>query len=236
MVHIQFHFLLSGFYDCVKPDCLNAVSVRKGEWKMIFKHGLRQPVLFLSTTLKQSGWCSSMDRILNMVCISLLLWGGPTKSFLNRIGSNSTSPLPVLGTGHSPGHTVWSSCGHAVWSFDYFRPVGAFLCGLSFVSVGHKKSVEQENAPTRREVAPADQLNDRNDAVFLKGQVAGKKMGGNVFSSRFSETANQLKEPLWMCGMLDPLQVQTHILKAGDQLTRDKLCSWIVSNVFWVAT
>ena len=139
MVHIQFHFLLSGFYDCVKPDCLNAVSVRKGEWKMIFKHGLRQPVLFLSTTIKQSGWYSSMDRILNMVCISLLLWGGPTKSFLNRIGSNSASPLPVLGTGHSPGHTVWSSCGHTVWSFDYFRPVGAFLCGLSFVSVGHKK-------------------------------------------------------------------------------------------------
>ena len=107
-----------------------------------------------------------------------------------------------------------------MWSFDYFRPVGAFLCGLSFVSVGHKKSVEQENAPTRREVAPADQLNDRNDAVFLKGQVAGKKMGGNVFLSRFSEIANQLKEPLWMCGMLVPLQVQTHILKAGDRLTR----------------
>ena len=83
-----------------------------------------------------------------------------------------------------------------------------------------RKSVEQENAPTRREVAPADQLNDRNDAVFLKGQVAGKKMGGNVFLIRFSETANQLKEPLWMCGMLVPLQVQTHILKAGDRLTR----------------
>ena len=69
-------------------------------------------------------------------------------------------------------------------------------------------------------MAPADQLNDRNDAVFLKGQVAGKKMGGNVFLSRFSETANQLKEPLWMCGMPAPLQVQTHILKAGDRLTR----------------
>ena len=76
---------------------------------------------------------------------------------------------------------MWSSCGHAVWSFDYFRPVGAFLCGLSFVSVSHKKSVEQENAPTRREVAPADQLNDRNDAVFLKGQVAGKKWGEMFF-------------------------------------------------------
>ena len=68
-----------------------------------------------------------------------------------------------------------------MWSFDYFRPVGAFLCGLSFVSVGHKTSVEQENAPTRREVAPADQLNDRNDAVFLKGQVAEKKWGEMFF-------------------------------------------------------
>ena len=181
MVHIQFHFLLSGFYDCVKPDCLNAVSVRKGEWKMIFKHGLRQPVLFLSTTLKQSGWCSSMDRILNMVCISLLLWGGPTKSFLNRIGSNSASPLPVLGTGHSPGHTVWSSCGHAVWSFDYFRPVGAFLCGLSFVSVSHKKVLNRRmHQPAERWPQPINWMIEMMRFSW-KGRWLEKKWGEMFF-------------------------------------------------------
>ena len=220
MVHIQFHFLLSGFYDCVKPDCLNAVSVRKGEWKMIFKHGLRQPVLFLSTTLKQSGWYSSMDRILNMVCISLLLWWGPTKSFLNRIGSNSAPPLTVLGTGHSPGHTVWSSCGHAVWSFDYFRPVGAFLCGLSFVSVSHEKKCWTGECTNPPRGGPSRSTEWSKWCGFPERAGGWKKIGGNVFLVRFSETANQLKEPLWMCGMQVPLQVQTHILKAGDRLTR----------------
>ena len=182
MVHIQFHFLLSGFYDCVKPDCLNAVSVRKGEWKMIFKHGLRQPVLFLSTTIKQSGWCSSMDRILNMVCISLLLWWGPTKSFLNRIGSDfASSPLTVLGTGHSPGHTVWSSCGHAVWSFDYFRPVGAFLCGLSFVSVGHKQKCWTGECTNPPRGGPSRSTEWSKWCGFPERAGGWKKNGGKCF-------------------------------------------------------
>ena len=52
-----------------------------------------------------------------------------------------------------------------------------------------------------------------------KGRWLEKKWG-EMFFIRFSETANQLKEPLWMCGMPAPLQVQTHILKAGDRLAR----------------